>query len=305
MSDRLITEVRQAMEIRPTWTAYGLFILKLALLVGLIVLQNQFPSFLLELGIPDRYLRALLFFLTGQLVISFARSTLATLYRRKHLSTKGHRDNFILGINQIAGIASFVIFAFAALMVFDINIREALTAISIVAAAIAILSKDYVSNMINGMILMFSNQISLDDMVQIGEHRGKIVDLTLLHVHILNDDDDVIFIPNNLLLTEGIINFTRRPLGKISVEFDLPLSRVESVEEVERYLQEILAPHRDHIMKGSYHLKTIRLSKDSVSFKFQCLLKEKSDREVERSIKKMVLRSVVVFGHGTQSAYQA
>jgi small-conductance mechanosensitive channel len=305
MSERLTTEVRQAMEIRPSWTAYGLFVVKLALLVGLIVLQNQFPSFLLDLGIPDRYLRALLFFLTGQLIISFARSTLATLYRRKHLEAKGRRDNFILGINQIAGIASFVVFAFAALMVFDIHIREALTAISIVAAAIAILSKDYVSNMINGMILMFSNQISLDDMVQIGEHRGKIVDLTLLHVHVLNDDDDVIYIPNNLLLTEGIINYTRRPLGKISVEFDLPLSRVESVEDVERYLQEILSPHREQIVKGSYHLKTIRLSKDSVSFKFQCLLKEKGDREVERSIKKMVLRSVVVFGHGTQSAYQS
>ncbi len=305
MKDNFLSEARQALEIRPTWMAYGLFLLKLLVLIGLVVLQTVYEEDLRRIGIPTHYLNALLFFLTAQLVISFARSTMAALYRRRRNWAKHRRDNFILGINQIAGIASFVIFVISTLMVFNIDIREALTAISIVAAAIAILSKDYVSNMINGMILMFSNQISLDDIVQIGDHKGKIVDLTLLHVHLLDDNDDIVFIPNNLLLSEGIINYTRRPIGKVSVEFNLPLSKVASVEAIEIYLKEILEPHQEWIKKGSHYLKTTDLNKDSVAFKFQCLLREKADREVEKAIKRSILRAAVRFGSGQVAVLQA
>jgi hypothetical protein len=88
------------------------------------------------------------------------------------------------------------------------------------------------------------------------------------------------------------------------VEFDLSTSRVESVELVEAYLKEVLLPFSENIIKGSHHLKTVELNKDTVSFKFQCLLKEKSDRDIEKAVRKVILRAAVRFSNGSVVSHQ-
>lgn len=289
-------------EIRPTWMAYGLFLLKLVALIALIVLQAKHEDLLLSIGIPDRYLQALVFFLTGQLVLSFARTTLASLYRRKRRiqgkTRIGGKDNFILGINQISGIASFIIFVLAALTIFNIDLREALTAISIVAAAIAILSKDYVSNMINGMILMFSDNVNLDDYVKIGEEEGKIVDITLLHVQLINDDDNIVLIPNSLILTEGITNYSRRDKRLVSIDFDLAVSQMDTVEEVALKLREPLGKYAEYLVPDSIRIRALELKKDSVRFKYQCVLNDKGAKEIANKVRNAMIKAAITLSTG-------
>lgn len=288
--------------IRPTWMAYGLFVLKLIMLVILVFLQTKHEDILLSIGIPDRYLQALLFFLTGQLVLSFARTTLAALYRRKRKRQGKTRsigiDNFILGINQISAIASFIIFVLAALIIFNIDLKEALTAISIVAAAIAILSKDYVSNMINGMILMFSDNVNLDDYVKIGEEEGKIVDITLLHVHLITDDDNIVLIPNSLILTDGITNYSRRDKRLVSIDFDLAVSQMDTVEDVAAKLREPLGKYSEYLEPDSIRIRAIELKKDSVQFKYQCLLNDSVTKEVTNKVRNAMIKAAITLSTG-------
>lgn len=289
-------------EIRPTWMAYGLFGLKLLLLVILIFLQTKHEDVLLSIGIPDRYLQALLFFLTGQLILSFGRTTMAALYRRKRKrqgkTRNGGKDNFILGINQISAIASFIIFVLAALIIFNIDLKEALTAISIVAAAIAILSKDYVSNMINGMILMFSDNVNLDDYVKIGDEEGKIVDITLLHVHLINDDDNIVLIPNSLILTDGITNYSRRDKRLVSIDFDLAVSQMDTVEEVAAKLREPLGKYSEFLEPESIKIRAIELRKDSVQFKYQCVLNDHVTKEITNKVRNTMIKAAITLSTG-------
>lgn len=293
MTQRLSSSV----VIRPTWMAYGLFVLKLIALLLLAGLQTIQPAFFVDLNIPERYLQALIFFLTGQLIISFTRTTFASIYRkRRKRSGKANRegkDNFILGINQIAGIASFLVFVLTVLIIFDIDIQEALTAISIVAAAIAILSKDYVSNMINGMILMFSDQIRLGDFIRIGEDEGRITDLTLLHVHLITEDDNIVLLPNSLILTEGITNFTRRNKRLVSVNFELSMQQVESVESIAAHLKTSLEPYDQYIDPESLNVRATDIKKELIQFKVQCSMKDDNNRQVETSIRNSIIKAVV------------
>lgn len=95
------------------------------------------------------------------------------VYLRKNKVQMTERSNFVVGINQMSSVISFIIFFVSALSVFDISMAQLFTSISIVAAALAILTKDYISNMINGLILMFTNQLSLNDIVKIGANREE------------------------------------------------------------------------------------------------------------------------------------
>jgi len=98
------------------------------------------------------------------------------------------------------------------LSMFNINVKEAITSLSLIAAALVLITKDYISNLINGMYLTFNKVINIGDQVQVGLQKGKIVDITLTNVHLLNDDDDIIYIPNNTVFSTDIINYTGREL---------------------------------------------------------------------------------------------
>ena len=133
------------------------------------------------------------------------KTTALFVYRRRN-HIKG-KDNFTIGINTIYYIFIIILMIILAMALLRVNLREFFTSISILAAAIAILAKDYISNAINGMILMFNNQISIGDRIQIGGHKGKITHISLLNLQIINEEDDLIYIPNTNVLSQDIINY--------------------------------------------------------------------------------------------------
>ncbi|MEZ4825274.1 MAG: mechanosensitive ion channel [Bacteroidia bacterium] len=205
-----------------------IFLIKLLLLSGMVYVQTTYPDLNEKMHLPIHLPQAILFFFITHLVFDFVRIILTAFYFRKHQLPRYTRDNFTIGTRQLALIIDIVAFIFSGLVLFNIEIVQALTAISIFAAAIAILSKDYISNMINGLIMMFANQISINDYVQIGENKGNVMDMNLINLHILNDDDDLIFIPNSIVLTTTVVNYTKRAIDRVSIEFE---NRLHSSEK--------------------------------------------------------------------------
>ena len=211
-------------------------------------------------------------------------------YRRRH-KIRGD-DNFIIGVSHIYSILLAIGIIVGVLSLFRINVRELFTSLSIIFAGLAILTKDYISNMINGMIITFSSQLSIGDNVRIGLHRGKITDITLQNIHLLNDDDDMIYIPNNLVLTSEVVNYTKREVKRTSIDFDIDLKHLKTVEDLERSLTEVLAPFHDLIKPDSYYLRVAEVKKDSVALKFQYILKE-PNKDLERQIRRRTVRRLV------------
>ena len=128
--------------------------------------------------------------------------------------------------------------------------------------------------------------------MRIGGHRGKITDITLQNIHLLNDDDDMIFIPNNLLLTSEVVNYTRREVKRTSIEFDIDLRHLITVEDLEKSLVEVLSPFQDLIQPESYYLRVADVRKDFVSMKFQYILNE-PNKDLERLIRRKAIRRLV------------
>lgn len=176
------------------------------------------------------------------------------VYRRKN-NIKG-KDNFIIGINSIYYVFLSVLAVVLVMMLLRVDIKEFFTSISIIAAAIAILSKDYISNAINGMIVMFNNQISIGDYIQIGSHKGKITHISLLNLQLVNEEDDLIYIPNSTVLSQDIINFTKGESHKVSVEFIAHAEKMSTLEALESYFVTELSPN-SNIEKDSFKLKII------------------------------------------------
>lgn len=224
------------------------------------------------------------------LLLDFVQVFTIWWYRRRH-KIKGE-DNFTIGVSHIYSLLLMVGITVGVLSLFRVNARELFTSLSIIFAGLAILTKDYISNMINGMIITFSGQLSIGDNVSIGKHRGKITDITLQNIHLLNDDDDVIYIPNNLVLNMEVVNYTKREVKRTSIDFEIDLKHLMTVEELEQNLTDALKPFQDLIKPDSYYLRVFEVKKDHVSMKFQYILKE-PNKELERQIRRKAIRRLV------------
>ena len=277
---------------------YFILVLKAVILILLILLYTrELDVSSLLAGMKPRYRSALEYYIDAVsgiaiflILLDFIQFTVVWLYRRRN-RMRGE-NNFTVGIGQIYSIVLVIGLTVGLLSLFRIDVRSVLTSLSIIFAGLVLLTKDYIANMINGMIVTFSGELSIGDNIRIGQHRGKIVDITLQNIHLINDDDDVIYIPNNVVMTTEIVNFTKREVKRTSIEFEIDLKYLVTVEELEQNLIETLSPFADLIKENSYYLRVAEVNRTSVTMKFQYILKE-PNKELERAIRRKTIRRLV------------
>lgn len=238
----------------------------------------------------DYYVNTLASIAIFLLFLDFIQFFTIKWYRHRHKIQRD--DNFTIGVGHIYLLLLVIGSVVGLLSLFQIDGRQLFTSLSIIFAGIAILTKDYISNMINGMIITFSGQISIGDSIRVGQQRGKIVDITLQNIHLLNDDDDMIYIPNSFLLTSEVVNYTKREIKRSSIEFEIDLKHLITVDELERILTDTLSPFQDLIKPDSYYLRVAEVRKDNVLMKFQYILKD-PNKELERQIRRRCTRRLV------------
>ncbi|MEX2592204.1 MAG: mechanosensitive ion channel domain-containing protein [Anditalea sp.] len=268
------------------------FFIKLIVFILLVVFFEKILRNIGEL-VPfmENFLRALVFFLAGNIIVSLARIITVKFYLRK----KSHdpmRSNFVLGINRIADIVNVGILIISLMLLFGQNPLEFFTSITIVAAAIAIVSKDYITNMINGLIIMFSDQLTLGDTIKVGEHEGKIIDVTLMNIILINEDADLVMLPNNLLLTAQVINHSKQHIKKLTFEFDMKIVPGLDVNEIEDKLRAVILIFDQDVNNNSFFLKTLAIHKEEVKFKCQFLLttfKKDLEKEIRRKVNQTII----------------
>jgi small-conductance mechanosensitive channel len=214
------------------------FIVKMVIYLMLLLGPRFIPEiqdYLLRYSNLNSIHRAILFLLGGNILISMGRLFTARIYLRKNSDEKVH-GNFLLGITWISNILNSVVFVIALMLAIDIRPLEFLTSLTIVAAAIAILTKDYVNNIINGLIIMFTDQFSLGDTIKIGETTGVIEDITLLNVVIKKDDGYKTIIPNNLVLGVQVTNLSGLDHRKVEFQMELPYHNKFNLAQIESIL---------------------------------------------------------------------
>jgi small-conductance mechanosensitive channel len=242
--------------------------------------------------IPLRKIDVLVNFFIFLITLNSIAYMLVFFYRKKKYTGTRQSDNLIAGVNNIYYLILLGGVLASLLLLLGFDLFTFFTSLSIFAAALAVLSKDYISNIISGMLMAFSDEINIGDVVLIGENKGKVVDITLSKFILLNDDDDYIILPNNLVFGNEIINYTKREIKKTSIDFEMDIKFLKNVEELEEDLIESIARYHHLIRPDSYRLKVVEIKKDYISMKFQYIL-DQPDRDMERDIRRVMVRHIV------------
>jgi small-conductance mechanosensitive channel len=267
------------------------------LLIILVSLRKSFVSLVNTFDPPERYANTLYHALVVFLAIEAARLLTIAFYKPQGGVKK---DNFTAGLSQIARIVYSLIFGVLVLSLFSISMKETITTLSLLAAALALITKDYISNLINGMYMTFARIVNIGDTVKISFTKGVIIDITLSNVHLLNEDDDIVYIPNNNVFQNEIINYTRRELKKSSIDFELDISQIEQLEKLEQEIIYSLRDLQDIIQPKSMVLKVNSIKHEYCSFKFQYILTDTLNKEDDNKVKRQVIAFVMSYSLQTR-----
>lgn len=256
----------------------------------LVMFKADYTLFMSQFNLPAKFASTLYQILAVFFVIEATRLLIITFYKPQG-GVK--RDNLTAGISHLSRLLYALLAGVLFLSLFNVSLKEAITSLSLIAAAIVLMTKDYISNLINGMYMTFARVINIGDNVKIEDIKGKILDITLTNVHILNEDDDIVYITNNKVFNSEIINYTRRELKKSFVDFEIEVNYVPEVDWLEKEIIDSLGDLRQYIQPGSMTLKVQSIKQEFSSFKFQYILVDPLNKEQDKKVKRHVITFII------------
>ena len=104
-----------------------------------------------------------------------------------------------------------------------------------------------VNNLVSGVILIFEQPFRIGDFIELGDKKGRVLDIGIRSSKIVMEEGAEIIMPNADLLSGRVINWTLR---NDNVRIDLPLALVSTLpfEEVQTAIMEVLEKDEHVVM---------------------------------------------------------
>jgi small-conductance mechanosensitive channel len=254
----------------------------------------------------DRYpilsnlVRSLIFLLTANLLISTGRIITLKFYLQKTDDAKV-QPNFVIGIDRISSIVNVNIILISFMLAFGVKPLEFLTSITIVAAAIAILTKEFIANIINGLIIMFSDQLEIGDKIHIGKSTGFIRDITLSNITLKNDTGEIILIPNSMVLSSEVINYSKNNAHQMIFDTELPYSSESDLGLLEQRLIGALKDFETIVYVDGAQLNVLERKAENFLVRFQFPIKS-GEKPTEIQVRKLINQTLIDWSHEQRKA---
>jgi len=294
--NHLKSSIRNKENVRKTYFAFKFIFL---IILEVFYAGNTIISpFLVQYEILSHVIRALIFLLSANLIFSLGRIITLRIYLQQREETKV-QPNFVVGIDRIEFLLNLLAILISSMLAFGIRPLEFLTSITIVAAAIALLTKDYITNIVNGLIMMFSDQLEIGDKVQIGRHTGFIRDITLINLVLKNDAGEIILIPNTMALTTDVVNYSKNNSHQLIFDAELSIKNELQLNELEGVLEAILEQYHLVVQKEGAQLTLLDRKIDTVFIRYQFPIKS-GEKEAEIQVKKSINQTLINWQYAAQ-----
>lgn len=151
-------------------------------------------------------------------LISVALLLVVMLLARFAISVSAHRNKKNDEAPYVIKYAAVIFLAVGLLLIWLDSVGPVLTALTIVAAGLTIVSKELILNFLGSFVIFWRELFAIGDRVQVGEHTGDVLEKGILYFTLLesgrtastgHSTGRLIKVPNAHVLTLPVINATR------------------------------------------------------------------------------------------------
>jgi len=162
-------------------------------------------------------------------------------------------DDIVIDIlDKFSGIIIYTAAIIIALDVLGVNIVPFVAGAGVAGVAIGFAAKDTLSNFIAGVLLLIDRPFEVGDRIELWEapagtsRWGDVIDIGLRATTIRNTDNIEVIIPNNVIMTRDIVNYTAsssaiRVRVNVGVAYDTDIARAKGlIVDVARSLEWVM-----------------------------------------------------------------
>ncbi len=135
-------------------------------------------------------------------------------------------QSFFVKTINIVGIVLILI---CSLSTAGISTTGLIAGFSAAGAAVALALKDSLGNLAGGIVLLITHPFVTGDYIEIGDKAGVVEQIDILQTTLITTDNKTVVIPNGLLSTAEVINYTKKETRR--VDLTIPISYDSDVEK--------------------------------------------------------------------------
>ncbi len=267
------------------------FVLTATLLAVVLFFRAFSVALVSHLPYAIKVIDVITYTLVTNVTINALRIFIVSSHRQRREISNEEHDNFTVGVNAIVNAATVLAVILFIFIFFDIEVKSFLSSIAIFAVAITIIFQDFIKNFLSGFAIMFSADYEIGDYIQVGSMpKGVIRNINFSSVQIRTESGDVLYIPNAVVHSSEITNFSKLKPRRINSEFRLLRTQVTTVAAFEKQLLAYLEktyPATFEVEKCHVHVKETNLDEivfvlEASTKKASLKLKEQVNHSVQR-----------------------
>lgn len=119
--------------------------------------------------------------------------------------------NLLYALSIIVGLA-------VALSVMGVNVYGLVAGLGISGLIVGFALKDILENLLAGVLVLLQQPFNLGDYIEVGDHLGTVIDVALRDTTLRTLDNVKVSIPNRIVYTTPIVNYTAYPMRRREVK---------------------------------------------------------------------------------------
>ncbi len=202
-------------------------------------------------------------------VIVFAVGLLALFIISKILKKALSKTTLDISLQKFfvktLNITGFVLILICSLATAGVSTTGLIAGFSAAGAAVALALKDSLSNIAGGIVLLITHPFVTGDYIEIGSYSGTVKEIDILQTILTTADNKTIVIPNGLLSSDEVVNYTKEPLRRVdltvsvSYDSDIVLAK-KSVVKAAKRIELVLTDPKPFVRVSEYSDSAVNLA---------------------------------------------
>ncbi len=188
---------------------------------------------------------------------------------KKLLKYESKKRNLDLGdVYSVYQIAKYFIIILLIIMILNtigISTTILLTSSAALLVGVGMGMQNIFKDFMSGILLLFSKIIKVNDIVQVGDMLGKVLEINLRTTKIITRDDVNILVPNSKFVEENVTNWTL-DFRHIRLKLEVGVAYGSDTSLVKNLLLEIAEKHHDILPEPAPFVRFTDFADSSLNF---------------------------------------
>lgn len=179
------------------------------------------------------FLAALCILLVGSISVKFIHKGVVNLLQTKRVDAA-----VVQFIGSLVRYALLVMVFIAALNTIGVEMAAVIAVLASASLAVGLALKGSLSNFASGVLIVIFRPFKSKDFIEVGKVSGTVQAIEIFHTVLTTGDNKMVAIPNRLVMSQPIVNFSKHKIRRIN--FEIGVSYSADLQKTKQVLARVL-----------------------------------------------------------------